>query len=110
MNQNLRDEINRLHAQVCAGLSDPTRILILYALSEQAQTVGELAQKLNLPQPTTSRHLKILRDRNLVLSQRDGPYVYYRIRDDRIIEALDLLREVLADILKDTAALMQSIA
>jgi DNA-binding transcriptional ArsR family regulator len=104
----LEQEINELHSRLCAGLADPKRILILYALSEKSLNVSELTETLALPQPTVSRHLKMLRERGLVVSQREGQSVYYDIADRRVIEALDLLRTVLADMLLSQANLARS--
>ena len=104
----LKAEITQLHAQVCSGLSDPTRILILYKVASKPVNVSDLAQELEIPQPTVSRHLKVLRDRQMVVAQRDGQSVYYSLADERIIQALDLLRSVLADALEDQAALIRS--
>jgi DNA-binding transcriptional ArsR family regulator len=109
MDTNLREEIYQLHAEICGGLADPNRILILYALSEKPHYVSQLAEMLNMPQSTCSRHLKVLRDRGMVLAQRDGTQVTYSIGDQRIITALDLLRAVLADHLIDQAALAASV-
>ena len=104
----LEQEINELHSRLCAGLADPKRILILYALSEKSLNVSELTDTLALPQPTVSRHLKMLRERGLVLARREGQSVYYEIADPRVIEALDLLRTVLADMLRSQASLARS--
>jgi DNA-binding transcriptional ArsR family regulator len=109
MDHNLREEIAQLHAQVCSGLADPNRILLLYALAEQSHTVNDLASALLLPQPTVSRHLKILRERGMVSAQRDGQSVYYTLADQRILEALDLLRAILADSLESQVTLARSI-
>lgn len=109
MNTNLREEIHRLHAKICGGLADPNRILILYALADQPHFVSELADMLDMPQPTCSRHLKILRERGMVKAERDGQQVIYSVEDTRIIEALDLLRAVLADQLSDQAALASTV-
>jgi len=106
---SLREEINRLHAQICNGLADPNRILILYTLHEKPHNVGELGEVLNIPQPTVSRHLKVLRERQMVLAQREGQAVYYSLSDQRIIEALDLLRAVLASRLQDQSELAESV-
>jgi len=103
-----RAEINQLHAQVCSGLADPNRILILYTLAERPFNVSELAKSLGLPQPTVSRHLKILRERGMVLSKREGQAVFYFLSDVRVIEALDLLRAVLASGLQNQGELAQS--
>lgn len=109
MDPGLRQEIHNLHAEVCSGLADPTRILILYALHEQPCFVNELADRLNLPQPTISRHLKVLRERGLCRSNREGQAVNYSLEDDRVIEALDLLRAILADRLRARAKLAASV-
>lgn len=109
MDTNLREEIYHLHAEICGGLADPNRILILYALAEAPHFVSQLAETLNMPQPTCSRHLKVLRDRGMVSAQREGQQVVYTISDERIITALDLLRAVLADQLTDQAALADTV-
>jgi DNA-binding transcriptional ArsR family regulator len=109
LNQELRDEINRLHANVCAGLADPTRILILYTLSDGPHPVGEIVRMLDVNQPTISRHLQVLRERDLVTSQREGHKVFYSLSDERIIQALDLLRAVLADNLQKQVALASNV-
>lgn len=108
MDNNLRIEITQLHAQVCNGLSDPTRILILYKLAEEPINVSDLSAALEIPQPTVSRHLKVLRERHMVNAHREGKSVYYEISDHRIIQALDLLRAVLASSLEDQVALVRS--
>ena len=109
MDTNLRTEIDRLHAQVCNGLADPNRILILYTLADNAFNVSDLAKAIELPQSTVSRHLKILRDRGMVMAQREGQSVFYSLTDDRIIQALDLLRAMLASSLENQAQLARSV-
>lgn len=103
---HLSQEVNQLHADICSALADPTRILILYLLGERPYTVGELAITLNASQPTTSRQLKILRERGLVRAIRQAQSVEYSLNDPRIIEALDLLRAVLRDTISQQASLI----
>ncbi len=105
MNPDLRDEIHQLHAQICGGLADPNRILILYALAETSLCVGDLVTSIGLSQPSISHHLRVLRERGLVTSRREGQNVVYTLSDPRVIEALDLLRSVLADVLHNRSAL-----
>ena len=109
MDQTLTEEVNLLHAQICQGLADPTRILILYLLNNSPRYVTELAEELRVSQPTASRHLKVLRDRGLVTTTREGNTVHYALRDNRIIQALDLLRTVMANILVERAELAEAI-
>jgi len=109
MQRSIQQEINLLHAQVCQGLADPKRILLLYAMADGPQRVTDLAEVLSVPQPTASHHLKILRDRGLVVAEREGTTVYYSLADPRIIEALDILRAMLADLLAQQADLAEHI-
>src|SRR5512136_2240528 len=92
----LEREIALLHTRVCFALGDPKRLLMLYALESGPRCVGELAGDLGLPQPAVSRHLRVLRERALVSVERRGPSSYYALTDHRMIEAVDLLRGVLA--------------
>jgi ArsR family transcriptional regulator len=92
-----KSETQLLHTQVCQALDDPTRIMTLYLLAEGAKSVGELAEDLDVNQPTVSRHLKVLRDRGMVTTQRFGTTVMYSLADRRVIDALDLMRAIMAD-------------
>ncbi len=106
VSQALQQEISQLEADFCFALSDPTRLLILYTLADAAHNVTELSNELDIIQPTTSRHLKILRDRGLVIAERQGTTVTYHLADKRLIQALDLLRTVMRDRLAYRAGLM----
>jgi ArsR family transcriptional regulator len=110
MNKNLESEITQLHAEICAGLADPNRILILYALSQGPRNVTELYSELNMPQPLVSRHLKVLRERGMVTTERHGTVIQYALADDRLIQALDLLRAVMRDGLTKRAELVEALS
>jgi len=104
----LQQEITQLEANFCAALSDPNRLLILYTLNESPRNVTEIANELGLNQPTTSRHLKILRERGLVDTVRTGTTVTYHLSDSRLIQALDLLRTVMRERLAHQANLIKN--
>lgn len=91
------EEVQLLHNRICKAVGDPTRIRILYAVSEEAQYVTGLAELLGIPQPSVSRHLATLKQCGLVEAKRDGAAVYYRLTDDRIIEVLDTMRQLLRE-------------
>ena len=110
VNQTLKQEIIQLEADFCAALSEPTRIFILYALNEQPLNVTEITNELGIPQPTTSRHLKVLRERGLVYTERQGKVITYHLADKRIIEALDLLRATMRDRMTLRANLIKEIS
>jgi len=110
MNGNLVSEITQLHAEICAGLADPNRIMILYELSQSPHNVTELATNLKMPQPLVSRHLKVLRERGMVIPNRKGTVIEYSLADERLIQALDLLRAVMRDGLTKRAELIEALA
>jgi ArsR family transcriptional regulator len=110
MDARLERQVNLLHAGICQAMADPKRILILYALSDGPKYVYELAETLDTPQPTVSRHLKTLRERKVVNAERDGTSVRYSLADCRVIEALDIMRSVLRDMLARDAELADRLA
>jgi ArsR family transcriptional regulator len=106
VNPGLKQEITQLQADFCAALSDPTRIFILYALNENPLNVSALTNELGLPQPSISRHLKVLRERGLVFTARHGTVITYHLTDPRVIQAMDLLRSAMRDRLTQRASLV----
>jgi len=93
------------------AVADDTRQQIMSLLCCQWLCVTDVVDKLgNVSQPTVSRHLKVLRERSLVTTERDGATVYYSLHDARVVKALDLLRAVLADNLTQQAQLAQAIS
>jgi ArsR family transcriptional regulator len=107
-NPQLTQEVSRLHADICSALADPNRILMIYALAEKPRSVNDLTEELGISQPATSRNLKVLRERGLVYTVRQGTMLEYHLTDMRLVEALNLLRLVLRDRLTYRANLMES--
>ena len=66
-------------ADYLATLADPTRLRILSCLSAAPLYVSDLVAVLCLPQPTVSRHLRVLRTLGLAASQRHATRVAYRL-------------------------------
>lgn len=110
MNKSFENEINQLHAEICAGLADPNRIMILYTLSQSPRNVTDICNDLGMPQPLISRHLKILRERGMVTTERRGTIIVYSLSDRRLVEALDLLRAAMRDMLAKRVELVEALA
>lgn len=104
MTQPSLDELDLLHTHICRALADPKRLLILYALHEQPRHVTALAEALDMPQPTVSRHLRVLREQYLVTNERDGAAVIYSLTDPRIIDVLNTMRQIMRNVLEQHAA------
>lgn len=100
-------EIELLHKTVCQAVNDPKRIQILYALSEAPRNVTELSQALGMPQPTVSRHLGILRQRSIVSTRRDGAAVIYSLANEKVVQILDLMRELMRDVVEQQSDILE---
>jgi DNA-binding transcriptional ArsR family regulator len=94
-----QEELDKLHYHICQAVGDTKRLLILYALNEQPRYVTELAALLDMAQPTVSRHLAILLERRIVVKERSGAAMVYRLADHRVITVMDAMRSILADVL-----------
>jgi ArsR family transcriptional regulator len=92
---SVQRELYQLHASVCKGLADPKRLLILNALRDGELSVSEICQAVGFAQANVSQHLAVLRDRGLVVTRREGQFIFYAVASPKIIVALDLLREVM---------------
>jgi ArsR family transcriptional regulator len=82
---------------VCKGLADAKRLLIINALRDGEMTVTDICEELDLRQANVSQHLAILREKGLVAARRDGQFSYYSLTSEKIIQAVDLLREVMSE-------------
>ncbi len=66
-------------AHMGKGISNENRYRILEVLMKGPRTVGEIAQKVALPQPAVSQHLKVLKSSCLVEDERHGQEVLYSV-------------------------------
>ena len=93
-----KKEFYRRHADMCGVFAHPLRLELLQLLHERGEsTVGDLAEATGMRMANLSQHLAIMRATNIVLSRKEGASVYYRLSDPRIIQAFDLITQVLLD-------------
>ncbi len=81
-------------AFVARALSHPLRIAILEALGREGAYVMDLVVALGRPQANISQHLMVLREAGLVIPEREGTAVRYRVSDERVLALLASLREL----------------
>ena len=79
------------------ALSDPTRLKILYLLSEGSCCTCSIQEILDKPQSNISHHLKILKNVGFIDSKKDGIWVYHKVKDPEIIELLDDLSNIITN-------------
>ncbi|MCC0638015.1 MULTISPECIES: autorepressor SdpR family transcription factor [unclassified Clostridioides] len=78
--------------KVFKALSDETRREILKLLNERDMNAGEIAGHFNMSKPAISKHLDILKDAELISSEKMGQFLIYSIN-------LSVLQEVLGNFL-----------
>ena len=72
-------------------------------------TATQLTQKVGVSKANLSQHMSILIEKGVVLSRREGINVFYKLSDDRITKACDLMREVLIKNLEQNSYMLQDI-
>jgi DNA-binding transcriptional ArsR family regulator len=92
-----KNDFYNLHADVCKTISNPNRQAILDMMRSGEITVTELVNKTGISQANLSQHLAILRSKGVVNTRRDGNNIYYSISNMKIIQAYDLISEVLQE-------------
>jgi DNA-binding transcriptional ArsR family regulator len=81
-------------AAVGRALSDPKRLCVLESLAVGELSVGDLSAVVGCQIPNMSQHLAVLRTAGLVTTRREGSTVYYRLTDQRVLEAYRLIQTI----------------
>lgn len=102
--------IYALKAEFFRTLGHPVRIRLLQLLRDGERTVGALQATLGLDSSGVSQQLAALRKQGLVESRRDGTNVYYRVKDRRTLELLELAKRIIAANLEEGQALLDGFA
>lgn len=85
-------------AELCQVFSNANRLMILELLKDgDERTVTEIENKTDIPQPTISQHLSVMRDKGVVTRRKDGVRSYYCIADERFKEGMETMRSVLME-------------
>lgn len=98
-------QLYKLHANICHTLANPKRLEIIDKLSAREMSVTALAESLETSQANLSQHLALMRQRGIVTSRREGVNVFYKLSNPKIIQACDLMRQVLLEHLETAAEL-----
>ena len=97
MNCTMSDASCELLGDFFTIFAHATRMRILCALQQEPRTVTAIANHAGLTVTNTSQHLRLMRDRGAVISEKRAQSVYYRIADPRFAQAMLLIREALLE-------------
>ena len=75
-------------------LGNEDRLLLLCQLSQQERTVGDLEQLTGVSQPTLSQQLGILRREGLVITRREGKFIWYQLADKRALQLMQAVHQL----------------
>jgi rhodanese-related sulfurtransferase len=79
-----KEQLYQLFAQVAGAMANPHRLEVLDLLAQAPRTVEELAREAHLSVANASQHLQRLKQARLVVDERDGLYVRYRLADPAV--------------------------
>ncbi len=107
---SMTDALRQFKSEIFQGLANPTRIALVELLREGELSAGQLIEKLGIEQANASQHLAVLRAKQIVVSRKVGNQVYYSIRDQALIEVLDILRRYFHAQLNTTVNMLKEAA
>lgn len=87
------DDAHRLQ-HLFQTLGDVNRLKILRFIGDQERSVSEIVEATGLSQPLVSHHLRILREREILLTKRHGPFIYYGLRNKKLLDALGMFLDM----------------
>jgi ArsR family transcriptional regulator len=93
------------HADTCKVFSHPLRLMILNILRSSEKNVAEIAELLGISSGVVSPHLLMMKRRRVLVSQRMGTQIFYRIANPKILRAFDMIQKILCERMEEEAAL-----
>jgi DNA-binding transcriptional ArsR family regulator len=81
-------------AVIFKTLAHPQRLQLFCCLCEKERTVSELQVECAIPQAVISQHLARMRLEGLVLPERNGNFVSYRVADPRLLQLIETMRHI----------------
>jgi ArsR family transcriptional regulator len=103
------EEFYTLHANVCKTFGHPVRLRIIELLRDKEISATELLESLNISKPNLSQHMSMLVKEGIVVSRKEGVHIFYQISDKRIIQAFELMKEVLINRMKKDTTILKTL-
>ena len=94
-NQQANEDHTTLTANALKAMAHPLRWKILCTLGNTELSVGEIVEKTGTSQSNISQHLEQLRNKNILTSRKEANRIFYRIRNDQLLELIGTMRTVL---------------
>ena len=82
-------------AQYLKAMAHPLRLKIILFLENKEKSVGEIENCVGSSQSNISQHLGIMRDKNILVSRKEGNQIFYSLKDPRILPRLKEICQIL---------------
>lgn len=100
LNQPIDDATCDIVAEFFSVYSNPTRIHIFCALSTGSKSVSQLAEHAKTSLQNISQHLRVMKDKGALVSEKKGQHVYYSVADPKFLYGVKMIRDALIETLK----------
>ena len=87
----MNDENLHKISALLKSIAHPLRLKMLCSLQGGEMTVGELRGRLSTSHANISQHLTVMRNQGIIISRKEGNYIFNRIADDRIMKLVNKL-------------------
>lgn len=78
-------------SEIFKALGHRARLEILIGIKKDQCSVSEIVKKMNMPQPTVSQHLAVLRNNGIIEAKKEGVITCYYIVDERVKKILKVV-------------------
>ncbi len=87
------EELARKQAALCKVFGSTRRVLIIWVLNNEEKAVTEIARLVGSSMQSTSQHLRLMRDKGVLTSRKDGQAVLYRIAENKLMQNCTILKQ-----------------
>jgi len=103
-----RKAMLKARANVLKAMAHPTRLFIIEELAKEERSVCDLTSQINADVSTVSKHLSVLKQAGIVIDDKRGNQVFYRLRVPCILNFFGCVESVLESNAKEHAALLNN--
>ena len=87
------EELARKQTALCKVFSSTRRVMIVWVLGDKEMTVTEIARSVGASMQSTSQHLRLMKDKGILTSHKDGQAVLYRVAQNDLMQNCMILEQ-----------------
>lgn len=100
----MNEQYYELHANLCSIFASAKKLQILDILRNGELTVSQILEKMSISKTNLSQNLTIMKERGILKTRREGQYIYYSIANGKVLQAYDIMSEVLRELMDSKMA------